>query len=297
MRHARPRLLRGARRGAAAAAVVAARAQLLGQAQRACSRTASTAALPKESYLDFDHPLQQAIRRAVAHFTGVAGGGLACGHRRLLGAELRGAAGGSGAGLRPARRRRRRPGLRRRAARLCRRDDRAPGNGVGRRAQRPRAACAPGAATGSPRSAPRACRRSASAAGASGIAIKVADGAKRAACIRRRSPCSTSWACSTTRSARSSRAGGSRRSATTGGIVTGTIRPLVVLDKLPAGAATCGRGAGSPRAGVNFRRARWSVRASVRRIAARRGPESGQWPAGAAWQPGAAPAVRRDNNE
>jgi L-asparaginase II len=27
--------------------------------------------LPKDTYLDFDHPLQQAIRRAVAHFTGV----------------------------------------------------------------------------------------------------------------------------------------------------------------------------------------------------------------------------------
>ena len=48
--------------------------------------------LPKESYLDFDHPLQQAIRRAVAHFTATAGGAAGRRHRRLLGAELRGAA-------------------------------------------------------------------------------------------------------------------------------------------------------------------------------------------------------------
>ena len=92
VRHARARLLRGARRGAAAAAVFAARAQLLGQAQRRCSRTACNAATPKADYLAFDHPLQQAIRRAVARFTGVAGERARRRHRRLLGAELRGAA-------------------------------------------------------------------------------------------------------------------------------------------------------------------------------------------------------------
>ncbi len=32
--------------------------------------------LPKESYLDHDHPLQQAIRRSVAHFTGMAEGAM-----------------------------------------------------------------------------------------------------------------------------------------------------------------------------------------------------------------------------
>ena len=46
----------------------------------------------KDDYLAFDHPLQQAIRRAVARFTGVAGGRARRRHRRLLGAELRGAA-------------------------------------------------------------------------------------------------------------------------------------------------------------------------------------------------------------
>jgi L-asparaginase II len=35
--------------------------------------------LPKESYLDFDHPLQRAIRRSVAHFTGIAERDLAAG--------------------------------------------------------------------------------------------------------------------------------------------------------------------------------------------------------------------------
>ena len=34
-----------------------------------CWRTASRCGLPKDSYLAFDHPLQQAIRRSVAHFT------------------------------------------------------------------------------------------------------------------------------------------------------------------------------------------------------------------------------------
>jgi L-asparaginase II len=34
---------------------------------------------PKESYLAFDHPLQQAIRRSVAHFTGVPESGLVAG--------------------------------------------------------------------------------------------------------------------------------------------------------------------------------------------------------------------------
>ena len=48
--------------------------------------------LPKETYLDYDHPLQQAIRRAVAHFTSTPEARSRRGHRRLLGAELRGAA-------------------------------------------------------------------------------------------------------------------------------------------------------------------------------------------------------------
>ena len=69
-----------------------------------------------------------------------------------------------------------------------------------------------------------------------GIAIKVADGAARA-CIRRRSRCSTSWGCSTTRGARE--LAGWREPVVRNyrGIVTGTIRSLVVLDKPPAVAA------------------------------------------------------------
>ena len=35
--------------------------------------------LPKQSYLAYDHPLQQAIRRSVAHFTGIAEGDLVAG--------------------------------------------------------------------------------------------------------------------------------------------------------------------------------------------------------------------------
>ena len=77
-----------------------------------------------------------------------------------------------------ARRRRRR--LRARAAGPRRRDDRASGNGLGRAAAATSSSCAPGAATGWPRSAPKACRRSAFAARGIGIAIKVADGNKRA---------------------------------------------------------------------------------------------------------------------
>ena len=131
--------------------------------------------------------------RAVAAFTGVPEDELARRHRRLLGAELRDAArrpraapspgsraADDDAALRPC------------AAQLGRRDDRASGNGLGRAAQRPRAARRPAAATGSPRSAPKACRRSACAAGAWGIAIKVADGSKRGPAPGGRSPSSSS---------------------------------------------------------------------------------------------------------
>ena len=93
---------------------------------------------PKESYLDFDHPLQAAIRRSVAHFTGVAEVRSRLGCRRLLGAELRGAAGGSRTGLRPVGRHCRRPGLRRRPGAAVRGDDDTPRDGLRRRAQRPR---------------------------------------------------------------------------------------------------------------------------------------------------------------
>ena len=52
MRHARAGLLRGARRGAAAAALFDAAAQLLGQAQRRCSPIACNAATTSDDYLD-----------------------------------------------------------------------------------------------------------------------------------------------------------------------------------------------------------------------------------------------------
>ena len=177
-----PRLLRRARRGAAAAAVFAARAQLLGQAQRHARLLRRSAGCRSDDYLAFDHPLQQAIRRAVAHFTGVAGGrrsspASTAARRRTTRCRSRGSRSPSRASPRADDD----AGLRPRAARAGRRDDRASGNGVGRAAQRPRADAAPAAATGSPRSARKACRRSASAAAGSGIAIKVADGSKRGA--------------------------------------------------------------------------------------------------------------------
>ncbi len=135
---------------------------------------------PKGSYLDFDHPLQAAIRRAGGALHGYARGAAGRGHRRLFGAELRGAAGRARAGLRaPAAAASDDPVYAAGAAAARRRDARASGNGVRRRSQRSRANARRAAATGSPRSAPRGCRRSACAAAGWGIAIKVADGAKR----------------------------------------------------------------------------------------------------------------------
>jgi L-asparaginase II len=63
---------------------------------------------PKGTYLDFDHPLQQAVRESVSHFTGGRRGRAGSGDRRLLGAELRGAARRAGYRLRSPRRRFRR---------------------------------------------------------------------------------------------------------------------------------------------------------------------------------------------
>ena len=175
-----PALLRGARRGAAAAAVFAARAQLLGQAQRHARATACQCGSPKHDYLAFDHPLQQAIRRAVAHFTATPEAALVAGHRRLLGAELRGAARAARARVRAARGGRRSTPTTARAPQaladaMTAHPEMVSGEGRSDLALMPRRA----RRLGAPRSAPKACRRSASAAAGWGIAIKVADGNAR----------------------------------------------------------------------------------------------------------------------
>ncbi len=76
--------------------------------------------LPTETYLAFDHPLQRAIRQAVAHLTGVAESSLVAGIDGCSAPELRGAAVRARLRLRATRRGRRRP-IRTRAARSRRR--------------------------------------------------------------------------------------------------------------------------------------------------------------------------------
>ena len=106
MRNARAGLFRGARRSAAAAAVFAARAQLLGQAQRNARvlrpLRAAEGNLPRvrPSAAAGDPPRGRAFHRG-------PGNRAPRRHRRLLGAELRGAADRAGAGVRAARRARR----------------------------------------------------------------------------------------------------------------------------------------------------------------------------------------------
>ena len=179
VRNARAGLLRRARRSAAAAAVFAARAQLLRQAQRHARvlRPVRTA----EGDLPRVRPSVAAgdtARRCALHCRRPEARARR-GHRRMLGAELRGPARAPG-----ARRSRGSPptatiadyGTAPRDPGRC--DDRASGDGVRRESQRPRADARRRAATGWPRSAPRASRRSASAAAGSGIAVKVVDGSE-----------------------------------------------------------------------------------------------------------------------
>ena len=128
-----PGYLRRARRGAAAAAVFAARAQLLRQAQR--HARVLRPVRPAEGELPRVRPSAAAgdpARGRPLHRD--PGGEPGRGHRRLLGAQLRGAAGVPRARLRAARRGRRRPRVRASARDPRRRDDRAPGNGLGRTA-------------------------------------------------------------------------------------------------------------------------------------------------------------------
>jgi L-asparaginase II len=91
---------------------------------------------PVGNYLAPDHPLQQAIRREVARAVGLALRGPEDGHRRLLGAQLRDAAGQPGPRLCAAGERLVRPGVRRELRAARRRDDVSSRVGVRHRAQR-----------------------------------------------------------------------------------------------------------------------------------------------------------------
>ena len=164
VRHARSLLLRDERRSPAAAAVFAAWATTARASTAACWRTAPRAATRSTITWPTTIRLQQEIRRAVAAFAGVPEDTLVAGRGRLLRTQLRAAARPPGAGVRPAGRGRGRRRLRSRSADARRRDDRAPGDGVGRAPHRPRAYPAPAAATGCARSVRKASRPSASRA-------------------------------------------------------------------------------------------------------------------------------------
>ncbi len=217
----------------------------------------------RKRYLAFDHPLQEAIREAVAHLPACRRVALRRRYRRLLGAQLCRAALAPGA--MPSRASRaRREDARYGAApsRLAAAMTRASGNGVRRAAQRPRADAAPAAATGSPRSAPRASRRSAFAARA-GASRSRSPTATPAACIRRPSPCSTSSGCSTRRSARELAAWRAPAIRNYRGIVTGPGRARGGHWRVEPSAAPQ-LGAAKAGSGVNFPASRRSSDASCR---------------------------------
>ena len=273
MRHARAGVLRGARRSAAAAAVFAAAAQLLGQAQRRCSPIACSAATDKADYLAFDHPLQQAIRRAVARFTGVAEARLVAGIDGCSAPNYAVPLRVARARVRAARERRRRRRLRHGAAHAGRRDDRPPGNGVGRAPQRPRADA------GGPRRLghqDRRRRRAGDRRPQPGHRHRD-QGRRRAAsaaCIRRSSPCSTQLGLLDADARDGAGAmGAAARSATTAASRPAKCEPAVVLGRRSRRVSR-----DFPHADeLNFGTREWSVAASVRRVAStapRRGPAS-----------------------
>ena len=144
--------------------------------------TAVHLAEPTEGYWRPDHPVQQRIRRALDDMTGLPLGADVLRHRRLLGAELGDAAVGDGAHVRPARDRRGHvAGARRGVPAHSRCVLGAPRPGGRARAAPTRSSCS-------------ACRgRCSSRRGAEGVycgafpelglgfALKIDDGAKRAA--------------------------------------------------------------------------------------------------------------------
>ena len=227
-----PGVLRGARRGRRRRRRIR-RSRTTARASTAeCSRIARPCGYTKDDYLAFDHPLQQAIRAAVAHFTGVPEDAARRRHRRLLGAELRGSARQPRAGVRaPRRAAPTTPDYGQRAAHARRRDDRAPGDGVGRERQRPRADARRARRLGHQdrrrgRAGDRHPQPRLGHRGQGGRRQR------RAACTRRRSPCSTSSACSTRTRARALApwAPAAAR-ATTAASSPARSRPAVVLDK------------------------------------------------------------------
>ncbi len=212
LRNARARVFRGARRSAAASAVLAACAQLLGQAQRHARVLRPVRASARQlSRRSASAAAGDPARRRALHRD--ARGGARRRHRRLLGAELRRRARAPRAGVRAPRRRRRRRRVRQCAARARRRDDRAPGDGVGRAPLRSRVEPGRAAETGSARSARKVSRRSGSAAPAWGSRSRSST-ATAVCCGRSSHRCSSSWGCWTPGGALRSRIGSSRPCAT-----------------------------------------------------------------------------------
>ena len=171
--------------------------------------------------------------RAVAHFTGVAGGRARRRHRRLLRAELRGAARAARARASPGSPPPTTTRVYGRAPRDAgRRDDRAPGNGVGRAAQRPRAHAR----------RPRRLGGKIGAEGVQAIGVRSRGIGHRDQGRRRQQARPVSgrpWR--RARAARAARRRGARadlahvaragRCATTGASSPGSVRAVVVLDK------------------------------------------------------------------
>ena len=259
----------------------------------ACSRTACLCGLPKESYLDFDHPLQAGDPARGRALHGDAGGGPRRRHRRLLGARTtRCRSRGSRSPSRGLPRRARRRRVRAAPRRARRRDDRAPGDGVRRGAQRPRADARRARRLGhQDRRRGRPGDRHPRAR-ASGIAIKVADGAKRGLHPAIVAVLDQLGLLDDERRAELARLARAGRCATTAGIVTGRHSAAGCPGQIH------GHGAGGHGrrhdhgAGVNFPRVARSV---VQACAARRpGGALVEGPGRAgAQKPAAAPAVRR----
>jgi L-asparaginase II len=199
---------------------------------------------PKESYLDFDHPLQAAIRRSVAHFTGVAEGDLAWGvdgcsapnYAVPLAALARAFARLASTADDPV--------YGGAPARLCAAMTTHPGMVAGE-GRNDLAYMLAGRGDWVAKVGAEGLQAIGIRSRGLGIAIKVADGAARGL-----HPATVAVLdqLGLLDDARRAELAGWREPVVrnTRGIVTGTIRSLVVLDKLPAVAATNGRGARSP---------------------------------------------------
>ena len=197
-----------------------------------CSPIACSADCRRETYLAGDHPLQQAIRRAVAHFTATPESELVAGIDGCSAPNYAVPLDRLALGFARLAARHDDDHVRTGAADPCRRHDGAPGNGVRRGAHRSPADARGARRLGGQDRRRRACRGSASAAPASASRSRWRT-ATSARCGRSSRPfwSSSGWS---TRSAAPSLRIGSHRSITNyRGIATGRILPTVVLDKNP----------------------------------------------------------------